>query len=60
MMNLMMRLWKDEEGQGMIEYALIAAFISIAAILVFPAARTAVSGIWTKIKDALVEGNAGA
>ena len=33
-MNLMMRLFKEEEGQGMTEYALIIALVSIAAISV--------------------------
>lgn len=32
MMNLIMRLWKDEEGQGMVEYGLIIALVSIVAI----------------------------
>lgn len=31
-MEIMKRLFREEEGQGMIEYALIIALISIAAI----------------------------
>jgi pilus assembly protein Flp/PilA len=31
-MNIMMRLFKEEEGQGMVEYGLIIALVSIAAI----------------------------
>lgn len=31
-MELMKRLWKEEEGQGLIEYALIIALISIVII----------------------------
>lgn len=35
MMDLLMRLWKDEEGQGMTEYILIVVLIAIAAIAAF-------------------------
>jgi len=31
MMNLMKRLWKEEEGQDLIEYALLIALIALAA-----------------------------
>jgi pilus assembly protein Flp/PilA len=31
MMNLMKRLWKEEEGQDLIEYALLVALIALAA-----------------------------
>ena len=31
MMNLMKRLWKDEEGQDLIEYALLVALVALAA-----------------------------
>jgi pilus assembly protein Flp/PilA len=31
MMNLMTRLWKEEEGQDLIEYALLIALIALAA-----------------------------
>ena len=33
-MEIMRRLFKEEEGQGMVEYALIIALISIAAITI--------------------------
>ena len=31
MMNLMKRLWKEEEGQDLIEYALLVALVALAA-----------------------------
>ena len=31
MMNLMKRLWKEEEGQDLIEYALLIALVALAA-----------------------------
>lgn len=33
MMNLVKRLWKEEEGQGMVEYGLIIALVSVVAII---------------------------
>jgi len=56
MMNFIMRLWKDEEGQGLIEYALIAAFISIIAIVALEASGGFVSDIWDNIQNALEDG----
>ena len=32
-MNLMKRLWKEEEGQDLTEYALLVVLISLAAIV---------------------------
>jgi pilus assembly protein Flp/PilA len=31
MKNLLMRLWKEEEGQDLIEYALLIALVALAA-----------------------------
>ena len=31
-MQLITRLWRDDEGQDLIEYALLAAFIALAAL----------------------------
>lgn len=33
MLNIAKRLWREEEGQGMVEYGLILALVSIVAIL---------------------------
>ena len=33
MKNLLMRLWKEEEGQDLTEYALLLVLIALAAIL---------------------------
>jgi pilus assembly protein Flp/PilA len=32
-MNLMKRLWKEEEGQDLVEYALLVVLISLAAVV---------------------------
>lgn len=34
MMAVLNRLWKDESGQGMVEYGLIIALVSVAVIAV--------------------------
>ena len=48
-MNLVKRLIRDEEGQDIIEYVLIAAAISVIAIPVVPAIGTAVLSAWTGV-----------
>ena len=52
-MEIMKRLVREEEGQGLVEYALIIALISIAAILVMPTVGSTISGIFQDIIDAL-------
>lgn len=56
-MNLVKRLIKEEEGQGMIEYVLIVAFISIVAIVAIGLVGGKVKNIWNNTDSAL--GNAG-
>lgn len=52
-MNLLKRLVKEEEGQGMIEYILIVAFISIAAIAAITAVGGSVQNIWNRTSSNL-------
>ena len=40
---------RDEEGQGLIEYVLIAALISVVAIIAIQTVGTNVSGMWTTV-----------
>ncbi|CAN5752657.1 hypothetical protein BH24CHL6_BH24CHL6_05720 [soil metagenome] len=44
---------REERGQGMVEYALILALISIAAIAVLVLMGPAISAILQKVLDAL-------
>ncbi|HET6350260.1 MAG TPA: Flp family type IVb pilin [Candidatus Krumholzibacteria bacterium] len=52
-MNYIRRFVRDEQGQDMVEYALLAAFISIVAIAILQAIGPLVSAIYTRIQNAL-------
>jgi pilus assembly protein Flp/PilA len=48
-MKRVRRFGRDEEGQDLIEYALLVALISLVAVGAIGAAGTAVNGIFTDI-----------
>lgn len=47
------RLWKDTRGQDLIEYALMAGFVAVAAGAVMPGVNTNISQIFSKIASSL-------
>lgn len=49
----MQYFWKDTQGQDLIEYALLAGLVAVAAIAVLPGLATAVNGVFTKISTQL-------
>jgi pilus assembly protein Flp/PilA len=55
-MNLIARFVRDEQGQDLIEYALLAGFISLAVVAAVTNVGTALDGLYdnveTKVKDA--------
>lgn len=53
-----LKLWKDTKGQDLIEYALMAGFVAVAAGAIMPGVATSISQIFSKI--ALVMTNAAA
>jgi len=53
MKNLFVRLVREESGQDLIEYALLAAIIAIGSITVMGNVKTAINGVLTKIVTAL-------
>jgi Flp pilus assembly pilin Flp len=53
MLRKLRNLFKDERGEDMIEYALLAAFISIAAIALLRAIGPLLVTIYTNVKNAL-------
>ena len=44
--------FKNEDGQDMVEYGLLAAFISIVAVLIIQAIGPLVNDLYQKVKDA--------
>jgi pilus assembly protein Flp/PilA len=48
-----MRIWKDTRGQDLIEYALMAGFVAVAAGAIMPGVATSISTIFSKISSAL-------
>ena len=53
MKNLIQRFIRQEEGQDMVEYALLAAFISIVAIIAVTAVGARVNVIFGSVGGAL-------
>jgi pilus assembly protein Flp/PilA len=49
--HLIVRLavWKDEHGQDLIEYALMAGFVAVAAGAIMPGISTSISKIFSKV-----------
>jgi pilus assembly protein Flp/PilA len=52
-MNALKRLWKDEEGQDMVEYGLLVALIGVVVAGVIPALTTAIAGTFTAAETAM-------
>ena len=46
MKSMFMRFLKDEEGQDLIEYTLLMAFIALASAAIFVKAGNSISTIW--------------
>lgn len=55
MKTLWHRLWKEEEGQTLIEYALILALISIVAIGILTVLGKKVSNTFNSVSSKLAE-----
>ena len=55
MKNLVLKLkiWKDTRGQDLIEYALMAGFVAVAAGAIMPNVATSISTIFSKISSVL-------
>jgi pilus assembly protein Flp/PilA len=50
---LKMKIWKDTQGQDLIEYALMAGFVAVAAGAIMPGVATSISTIFSKIASVM-------
>ena len=53
----LIRAWRDRRGQDLIEYALMAGFVAVAAGAVMPAVSSSISTIFSQVSSVMV--NAG-
>jgi pilus assembly protein Flp/PilA len=60
MKNLLLKLkiWKDQSGQDLIEYALMAGFVAVAAGAIMPSVATSLSQIFSKVASVMSQANA--
>jgi pilus assembly protein Flp/PilA len=48
-----LRIWKDTRGQDLIEYALMAGFVAVAAGAIMPGVASSISTIFSKISSVM-------
>ena len=53
MKNLVVRFVREEEGQDLIEYSLLAAIIAVGSILVMGQVSTAINNVFGKVTSEL-------
>ena len=49
------KIWRDERGQDLIEYALMAGFVAVAAGAIMPGVATSISTIFSKISSVMTD-----
>ena len=47
------KLWADKRGQDLIEYALMAGFVAVAAGAIMPGVATSISTIFSKVASVM-------
>jgi pilus assembly protein Flp/PilA len=52
-MILKLKIWKDQNGQDLIEYALMAGFVAVAAGAIMPGVSTSISTIFSKVASVM-------
>ena len=59
-MNLLRNFLKDEQGQDLIEYTLLMAFVALASAALFIGAGGSIKGIWSITNSQLAAANTSA
>ena len=50
---LKLKIWNDNRGQDLIEYALMAGFVAVAAGAIMPGVASSISTIFSKISSVM-------
>jgi len=58
-MTFLRNFWQDEQGQDLIEYTLLMAFVALASAALFLGAGGSIKGIWSTTNSQLTAANSG-
>jgi Flp pilus assembly pilin Flp len=56
-MTYLRNFWTDEQGQDLIEYSLLIAFVALASAALFLGAGNSIKGIWSTTNSQLTAAN---
>lgn len=59
-MTILRNFMRDEQGQDLIEYTLLMAFVALASAALFIGAGSSIKGIWTVTNTQLAAANTSA
>ena len=59
-MTCLRNFWNNEQGQDLIEYTLLMAFVALASAALFIGAGGSIKGIWTTTNTQLTNANSSA
>jgi pilus assembly protein Flp/PilA len=57
MKQIVLNIWRDDRGQDLIEYALMAGFVAVAAGAIMPQVSQNVSEIFSKVSSVMTNAN---
>ena len=57
MKRIVLNIWKDQRGQDLIEYALMAGFVAVAAGAIMPGVSQDISEIFSKVASVMDSAN---
>jgi Flp pilus assembly pilin Flp len=59
-MTILKNFWQDDQGQDLIEYTLLMAFVALASAALFIGAGQSIKGIWSVTNTQLAAANSSA
>jgi Flp pilus assembly pilin Flp len=51
--SILKAFWQEEDGQDMVEYALLLAFVALAGVALLSGVKGSISTIWTSVNTNL-------
>ena len=52
---LRLKIWKDRKGQDLIEYALMAGFVAVAAGAIMPGVASSINIVFSKVNSLMID-----